>query len=179
MGGGIVSTILYSIGVSLSSPDEIVTTLGYLEIAWSLGVSIGPVLASCLYHFGGFSLPFYVIGSLFFIAIYFIKILNISDKSSETSPNFFKFFNLEMFTNFVPTFVFQIAQTYYFPSLTYHLTDKWNLSVESSSLFFMIGMAAYLIVLQILKKILGNFGLIVTIFWAKLLLLLEPHLFIL
>lgn len=172
MGGGIVSTLLYSIGVSLSSPDEIVTTLGYLEIAWSLGVSIGPVLASCLYHFGGFSLPFYVCGSLFFIGIYFIKILNISDKSSETSPNFFKFFNLEMFTNFVPTFVFQIAQTYYFPSLTYHLTDKWNLSVESSSLFFMIGMAAYLIVLQILKKILGNFGLIVTIFLGQIVIII-------
>ena len=172
MGGGIVSTLLYSIGVSLSSPDEIVTTLGYLEIAWSLGVSIGPVLASCLYHFGGFSLPFYVIGAFFFIGIYFIKILNISDKSSGTSPNFFNFFNLEMFTNFVPTVVFQIAQTYYFPSLAYHLTGKWNLSIESSSLFFMIGMAAYLIVLQILKKILGNFGLILTIFLGQIVIIL-------
>ena len=74
LSGGVTSTLIYSIGVSLSPAEEIVKTLGYLEIAWSLGVSIGPILASCLYHFGGFSLPFYTIGILFFIVIYFIKI---------------------------------------------------------------------------------------------------------
>ena len=171
MSGGIVSTLIYSIGVSLSSNEEIVTTLGYLEIAWSLGVSIGPVLASFLYHFGGFSLPFYTISALFLIVIFYIHILNISDEISGDNESFFKFFNLEMFTNFVPTLIFQIAQTYYFPSLTYHLTDKWNLSIEASSLFFMIGMAAYLIILQILKKILGNFGLILTIFLGQIVII--------
>ena len=39
--GGIISTLLYSIGVSISSQEEIFSTLGYLEIAWSVGVSIG------------------------------------------------------------------------------------------------------------------------------------------
>ena len=174
IGGGIVSTLIYSIGVSISSPEEVFSTLGYLEIAWSLGVSIGPVLASFLYHFGGFSLPFYVSGCLFFIGIYYIKILDISDKGSESSPNFFKFFNFEMFTNFLPTVVFQIAQTYYFPSLTYHLTGKWNLSIEASSLFFMIGMAAYLIILQILQKILGNLGLILTILLGQIIIIFGP-----
>ena len=171
LGGGIVSTLLYSIGASLSSPDEIVTTLGYLEVAWSLGVSIGPILASFLYHFGGFSLPFYTIGIFFLFIIYFIKILNISDNVSEESPNFFKSFNFEMFTNFVPTVVFQIAQTYYFPSLTYHLTSKWNLSIETSSLFFMIGMATYLISLQILNYILEHLGLILTIFLGQIVII--------
>lgn len=164
LSGGVTSTLIYSIGVSLSPAEEIVKTLGYLEIAWSLGVSIGPILASCLYHFGGFSLPFYTIGILFFIVIYFIKILDISEnKGGEESPSFFKFFNGEMFSNFIPTVIFQIAQTYYFPSLTYHLTRNWNLSIETSALFFMIGMAAYLLVLQILKKILENLGIIFTI----------------
>ena len=171
MSGGIVSTLIYSLGVSLSSAEEIVTTLGYLEIAWSLGVSIGPVLASFLYHFGGFSLPFYAVGVLFLIEIYYIHILNITEEINGETPNFFQFFNLEMFTNFVPTLIFQIAQTYYFPSLTYHLTDKFNLSIEASSLFFMIGMAAYLIILQILKKILSNFGLILTIFLGQVVII--------
>ena len=174
IGGGIASTLLYSIGVSISSPEEVFSTLGYLEIAWSLGVSIGPVLASFLYHFGGFSLPFYTFGCLFIIGIYYIKILNISDKGSDSNPNFFKFFNFEMFTNFLPTVVFQIAQTYYFPSLTYHLTGKWNLSIETSALFFMIGMAAYLIILQILQKILGNLGLILTIFLGQIIIIFGP-----
>ena len=200
MATGIISTVIYSLGVSLSTPEELTTSLGYLEVAWSLGVSIGPVCASFLYHFGGFSLPFYTIGILFFIPIYLIKYLNndknndeklvinneksynnlndslnedVNDKEEKNeSLNFFAFFNFEMFINFLPTVVFQIAQTYYFPSLTYHLTNKWHLSIESSSLFFMIGMAAYFIGLQILNKILNNFGLILTILLGQIVIIL-------
>ena len=82
MATGIISTVIYSLGVSLSTPEELTTSLGYLEVAWSLGVSIGPVCASFLYHFGGFSLPFYTIGILFFIPIYLIKYLN-NDKNND------------------------------------------------------------------------------------------------
>ena len=192
MATGIISTVIYSLGVSLSKPEELTTSLGYLEVAWSLGVSIGPVCASFLYHFGGYSLPFYTIGILFFIPIYLIKYLNnnkntdeknynnLNDSLSDDSNNkeeknenlnFFAFFNFEMFMNFLPTVVFQIAQTYYFPSLTYHLTNKWHLSIECSSLFFMIGMAAYFIGLQILNKILNNFGLTLTILLGQIVII--------
>ena len=174
IGGGIAATLLYSLGASLSSPEEIVTNLGYLEIAWSLGISLGPVLASCLYHFGGFSLPFFTIGGLFFIVIYFIRILDISDKGNEENINFLKFLNFEMLTNLIPTIIFQIAQTYYFPSLTYHLTRKWGLSIEASSLFFMIGMTTYLIILQVLKKIIQNLGLILTILLGQIVIIFGP-----
>ena len=57
-----------------------------------------------------------LIFKLFLIEIYYIHILNISDEISSETQNFFHFFNFEMFTNFVPTLIFQIAQTYYFPS---------------------------------------------------------------
>ena len=175
---GITSTLLYSLGVSLSLPEEITISLGYLEIAWSIGVSIGPVCTSFLYHFGGFSLPFYTIGLLFFIPIYLIKYLNIpkdnnnQNEQNEQNPNFFLFFNFEMLINFLPTVVFQIAQTYYFPSLTYHLINKWSLNIELSSLFFMIPMASYFIGLQILNKILSNFGLKLTILLGQIVIII-------
>ena len=129
-----------------------------------------PALASCLYHYGGFSLSFFTLGSFLFITIYFIKYINISDKRIECI-NFFKFFNFEMITNFLPTVVFQMAQTYYFPSLTYHLMGKWNLSLEASTLFFIIGMAAYLLILQFFNKILGNLGLILTIVLGQIIII--------
>ena len=122
LSSGLTSTLLYSLGVSLSNPDEITISLGYLEIAWSVGISIGPVCTSFLYHLGGFSLPFYTIGLLFFIPIYLIKYLNIPNdenfEKKDENVNFFLFFNFEMLVNFLPTIIFQIAQTYYFPSLT-------------------------------------------------------------
>ena len=173
--GGISSTLLYSLGVSLSSPEEITISLGYLEIAWSVGISIGPVCTSFLYHFGGYSLPFYIIGIFFFIPIYLIKFLNISNDDNfqkEQNPNFFLFFNFEMLVNFLPTVVFQIAQTYYFPSLIYHLINKWSLKIKSTSLFFMIPMVAYFIGLQILNKILSNFGLKLTILLGQIVIII-------
>ena len=110
IGGGIAATLLYSLGTSFSSPEEIVTNLGYLEIAWSLGISIGPVLASCLYHFGGFSLPFFIIGGLFFIVIYFIRILDISDEGNEENINFLKSLNFEMLTNLILLLFFKLLK---------------------------------------------------------------------
>ena len=185
VGSGLMSTLLYSLGVSISAPEEITQSLGYLEVAWSVGISIGPVFASLLFHLGGFSLPFYTFGLLFFVPIYFIKFLNIpnddcyNNNNNNTNNNdknedlqFFKFFNMEMFINFLATVVYQIGQTYYFPSLTYHLMNKWNLSIESSSLFFMIGMTAYFIGLQVLNKILENFGLILTILLGQILIII-------
>ena len=172
---GITSTLLYSLGVSLSLPEEITISLGYLEIAWSIGISIGPVCTSFLYHIGGFSLPFYTIGLLFFIPIYLIKFLNIpkdNNYQNEQNPNLFLFFNLEMLINFLPTVVFQIAQTYYFPSLTYHLINKWSLNIELSSLFFMIPMVSYFLGLQILNKILSNFGLKLTILLGQIVIII-------
>ena len=176
LSSGLTSTLLYSLGVSLSNPDEITISLGYLEIAWSVGISIGPVCTSFLYHLGGFSLPFYTIGLLFFIPIYLIKYLNIPNdekpEKKDENVNFFLFFNFEMLVNFLPTIIFQIAQTYYFPSLTYHLTNKWSLTIESSSLFFMIPMLSYFIGLQILNKIISNFGFKLTILLGQIVIII-------
>ena len=47
VGSGLMSTLLYSLGVSISAPEEVTQSLGYLEVAWSVGISI---FASLLFH---------------------------------------------------------------------------------------------------------------------------------
>jgi hypothetical protein len=57
-----------------------------------LGTALGPIFAAALYYIGDYSLPFYFVGFLMIVCIYFIyniKILeNISD--SEVKPDFLK-----------------------------------------------------------------------------------------
>ena len=53
-----------------------------------------------------------------------------------------------------------IAFTYFFPCLTNHLTNKYNLSISSSSLFFSVPVISYFIMINlnnIISKKIGNF----------------------
>ena len=60
LGSGVTGTLVYSLASTVSEPSELKMSLGFLEIAWSLGVAIGPLIGSFFYHIGGFPLPFYV-----------------------------------------------------------------------------------------------------------------------
>ena len=59
--GGIVGIIAYSIITSISTDDEVQLALGYMEVAWCIGLSAGPLFASIFYKIGGFTLPFLVL----------------------------------------------------------------------------------------------------------------------
>ena len=52
--------------------------------------------------------------------------------------------------------------TFYFPCLTNHLTKNYNLSVSTSSLFFIIPVSSYIIVLQFLDRLSNKFGISLT-----------------
>lgn len=63
--------------------------MGYMELGYSLGLTIGPVLASVLYHFFGYSFPFFFCGILILICIPFIKKLDVKQDECE-EIDFFK-----------------------------------------------------------------------------------------
>ena len=175
MGGGIITTSLFSIVSSLSTPETIVQNLGLLEVAWTSGVSLGPIIGSLLYHVGGFTLPFLTFSIVFYVVIFMsFRNVEISNETGGEPVNIFKFINYEMLTNYACLLFYQIANTYYFPSLTYHLTGKWHLSVEVSSLFFMIAMRTYCILLQVLDTIIRNLGLIFTLLLGQFVIFLGP-----
>jgi MFS family permease len=55
------------------------------------------------------------------------------------------------------------TKTFYYPTFTSHLMSKFGLSIETSTLFFIIHIFSYLIVLSYINKITTRFGLKLTI----------------
>jgi len=50
-------------------PNHIATIFGLLETATGLGMMVGPALGGVLYQFGGFALPFVVLGALMILTV--------------------------------------------------------------------------------------------------------------
>ena len=163
---GIVSILVYSLISSISSEDEIQIALGNMEVAWCIGLSAGPLFSSIFYEIGGFTLPFIVLGTLLYISVYLTKIValesnNIDDETEETGETSYlkTVFHFNIIINIGAITLGIIATTYYFPCLTNHLTQKYNLSIGVSSLFFIVGMVFYMIFLRFLSYITDKFGM--------------------
>ena len=167
IGSGITGTLVYSLTSSLCQPKEIKVSLGYLEVAWSLGVAIGPLLGSFFYYLGGYSLPFYVLGLALFISVYLIHYLQLPIDDNQHDNNNFSFINLlfnkDIILNSLTIVIYIISNTYYFPSLTNHLNRKYGLSISISSLFFVINMVSYFISLQFLDYMTVKLGMNATV----------------
>ena len=165
---GIIGIVIYSLISSISTEEEIQMALGYMEIAWCIGLSAGPLFASIFYEIGGFTLPFLVLGCLLYISVYLTKIVSIEAKNIEEEENddenkqssFLKsVFHLNIIINIGAVTLGIIATTYYFPCLTNHLTNNYNLSISISSLFFIVGMLFYMFFLRFLNIITDKFGM--------------------
>ena len=181
-----IITLVYSLACSLSDEDEIKSNLGYIEIGMSLGSSAGPLFVSIFYKIGGYKLPFLLLGLFLYISVYLTKILEnekLDKNEIEEEPSFFKFLNnFDIILISGALILSMIAFTFYFPSLTNHLYEKYNLGVSSSSLFFSVPLLSYLIVvnfINLISKKLGNFhslsvGILVNVIGVYLIYPLPP-----
>ena len=175
IGCGITGTLLYSLTSSICDSNEVKLSLGYLEVAWSIGVAIGPLLGSFFYYLGGYSLPFFILGLSLFISVFLIHYLNlpIEDNNDENNFSFIQImFKKDIFINILTVVTYQIANTFYFPSLTNHLMKNYNLTVSTSSLFFVINMFTYFIALQFLDYITKKLGMIATVSFGLLIIVI-------
>ena len=165
---GIISTLIYSLTCSLSNEEELQISLGNLELGWSLGISTGPLCASIFYKIGGFSLPFIILGFILYISVYLTKLINFDEKKNEieikNDISFIKFIFYSKILIIILTMALgMISCTYYYPSFTNHLINKYNISVSISSLFFVISVIFYAIGIQFLDyltKIIGAYSII-------------------
>ena len=162
--GGINGILLYSLTISLSKSNEVKKELGYLEIGWCLGIIIGPIFASIFYKIGGYPLPFLILGIFLFIPIYLTYEISgektESNLKKEENPPFLKFLKYGEINYILGLFfIGYIAQSFFFPCLTNHLENYFNLSVSISSLFFIIIEVSYVIILQFLDYITKKYGL--------------------
>jgi len=152
----------------------------------SLGSSAGPLFVSIFYKIGGYKLPFLILGLFLYISVYLTKILESEklDKNEiEEDPSVFKFLNnLDIILISGALILSMIAFTFYFPCLTNHLYEKYNLGVSSSSLFFSVPLLSYLIIvnfINIISKKLGNYhslsaGILVNVIGVYLIYPLPP-----
>lgn len=160
----IIGTLVYSLTISLAYENKVQMSLGHLEIGWSIGTSSGPLFASFCYKFGGYSLPFITLGFLLLFSVYLAKHIDSeklkNDDEDKNNPPFTSFLvNSKIFIILCGFIVVLIVSSYYFPCLTNHLTDNYNLSISTSSLFFVIPIVSYILILQFLDKISSNFGI--------------------
>ena len=93
LGAALSSTLVYSIAASLCDENEIKFTMGYMELGYSLGLTIGPVLAFLLYHYFCYLFPFYFSGLLMLSCIPFLKILDVKKDEHEVIEFFIVLLN--------------------------------------------------------------------------------------
>jgi fucose permease len=100
------------------------------------------------------------------LCFFFISNLDISEDDTEevnfTSTLFHKVNILskqkEIFIIFLAIVTDMVASTFFYPIFTLHLLGKFGLSIETSSVFFVISMVSYFIILQFLNEITNKFG---------------------
>ena len=59
-----------------------------MELAWCLGIAVGPICASIFFYLGGYSLPFYVVGVSILICLPFINNLQLQEEDEGEAPQF-------------------------------------------------------------------------------------------
>ena len=163
----IIGTLVYSLTISLSEENETQISLGNLEIGWTLGTCSGPFFASFFYKIGGFSLPFITLGLFLYISFFIAKSISSeklnNNEDNEGDPPFISFlFHHEILLILIAFIIGMIDVTFYFPCLTNHLTNNYNLSVSTASLFFIIPTSTYLLILQFLDNLSAKFGIYIT-----------------
>ena len=164
----IIGILVYSLTISLSEENETQISLGNLEIGWSIGTSSGPLFASFFYKLGGYSLPFITLGLFLYISVYIAKSVNSeklkNEEESEGDPPFISFlFHPQIFLILIAFIIGMIDDTFYYPCLTNHLTNNYNLSVSTASLFFIIPIITYIIILQFLDYLSAKFGIYIIV----------------
>ena len=163
LSSAIIGVLVYSLTISLTDESELELSLGSLEIGWSIGTSSGPLFAAFFYGFGGYSLPFIILGLVLFISVYLSKSIH-SDKllendDSEQNPSFVRFLKYpKVFLILIGFIIVMTLSSFYFPCLVNHLKENYSLTTSSSSLFFVIPIASYVFILQFLDDLRNKFG---------------------
>ncbi len=164
-GGAIVQTLIYSLTAAISNDKEIEKNLGYIEVGTSIGIAVGPLIASLGYYMFGFNFPFLISGFMEMLLISLVPILQIHQSESDDDNEENKVEILPILTNrniiltFLAVTMDSISLSFIYPVFASHLNKKFNLEPEQTALFFIITTIFYFLSLQILSpanKFFGN-----------------------
>ena len=166
----ITAILIYSLAVTFSQKREIKKNIAMVEIGYSLGLAIGPILGSYLYKYYNFLTPFLFLGILKLIClILIIKIPIENECSTYTNNNFFLFFfHPKILLTFLANVVELASVNFYYPVIGEHLSKFYNLSLETSSIFFDIQILSYFLSFYFVSPIFNSFGSKLTISFGLL-----------
>ena len=131
---GIIGTLLYSLTISFAEKGKTQTSLGRLEIAYSLGSSAGFLISSVFYKIGGYPLPFFVAGCSEFISFYLTFKINDKnmkkdddeEKKGDDNYNYLKYLlNPEIYSILIGFVVVMINVTYFDLSFANYLSNNY------------------------------------------------------
>ena len=168
---GIVNVLSYSMTSIINDPSDMKEAMGYMEFAWSSGLAFGPFVIAVFRYIGGYFLPFIAGGAinvLGFLALFKIEFPEEQDSSEEgsskKSSSILPFLFHRDILLIAGSGMIQLnAQTFFFPTLSNYLNEKFGLSVEMASLFFITPVFAYFIGIQFINRVTDRFGLKLTI----------------
>ena len=166
----ITAILIYSLAVTFSQKREIKKNIAMVEIGYSLGLAIGPILGSYLYKYYNFLTPFLFLGILKLIClILIIKIPIENECSTYTNNNFFSIiFHPKILLTFLANVVELASVNFYYPVIGEHLSKYYQLSLETSSIFFDIQILSYFLSFYFVSPIFNSFGSKLTISFGLL-----------
>lgn len=172
----IIQTLLYSIVASVSSKENIERNIGYIELADSIGLALGPLFASiCYYYIPGFITPFLISGIFEFSGIFLIDYLEIneneeiqnSDKNVKNGVNGKEINNINLLYTLSNKYVLliflavifdELSLSFIYPVFSVYLKNKYKINPEKSSLFFVMGNVSYFLTVQVIGRIIKKIG---------------------
>jgi hypothetical protein len=126
-----------------------------------LGLSLGPFIASFMYYIGGYLFPFIGCSGCILYTIKLLGSVEIEDNRNEHNESVSFLSNIMDKDVLVICGVFvmdMFMKSFYYPTFSNYLIETYGLGVSVSSLFFVINMVSYLIMLQIINPVIATLG---------------------
>ena len=181
----LVNIISFSIIALLTtSQEEIEVAMGYMELSWGLGLTVGPGVIGLFFDLGGYCLPYIIIGCITYSGYYFFntipqeelmsksrKVSNADDEKKTRISNGSKhdtpIINIILYPTtllLMGCILIQLNTTcFYLATLVNYLKDSFSIQTSRASLFFLGQTIGYIICTRVINKFtsfFGNFGLI-------------------
>ena len=181
----LVNCISFSIIALLTtSQEEIEVAMGYMELSWGLGSTVGPGVIGLFFDIGGYFLPYIIIGFVTYSGVYLFNTIpqeelmsksrkvSRADEVKETriSTGNKKDTPVMSVLLYPPTLLFmgciliQMNTTcFYLPTLVNYLKDSFSIPISRASLFFLGQTVGYILCTRVISyftSFFGNLGLI-------------------
>lgn len=162
----IVNIISFSMTALINKGKDLERAMGYMELSWGIGFSVGPAVIGVFYDIGGYCLPFIIIGIIYISGVYFFYQIPDEDfgegnsnenKDENKENNNFLFLSVMLYPQAIilmGCLMVQLNNTdFYIPTLVNYLKDSFSIQTSRASLFFLPQTLGYIICTQVINQL--------------------------